>query len=464
MSKSLCLTDIEASVLVDVLYDFIGQYSTQSLGVDTFSGYDDAVFASILYKLNDGCEGVAPMSCLDVANCIETSQEVKNVLQTLSTTNSYISDSYNYSGKASTTAFLESIKTYKTPDSCSPDNHFGGCLAIVNNIANTALEILERLQAMGTDLERIRGVANSIPLISTWVNSLGINGASEFATWATAQALEDFKVEDSEQSRLTLACVLFCATRGQCGFSPKQLEETFSANSFGGDLTLLSDITLMCQTIITGVMVGNINYTALYYSMLWFTAVNINRGGYMFGYKPVTLQYAYAIGVDSPTDAWVLGCGCESIVENFHDFDFTGGTQGWQTYTGLGANYAEYVTGQGWRRASAKAGRLDIVSPAFTGTVTRIVVTHSKPAPVSSGGRSEIFRGATNALDAFLAYPQQYPTAIDDYDYTFSVNQSFTNRSICLGYRRSTSETSPAFEADFYVTNVRVYFVGSDPF
>jgi len=220
MAKSICLTDIEASVIIDVMYDFLGQYSSQAQLNNTEAPFDDTAFRSVISKIQES-EGCMTIDCEDVAGCIDTpnviaqiTTQVRNITfvdetvinNIVNRVNSSVNNVNSYY-EVTNTALITEIN----PLAIDIEGQLWSAISALVDYCNRAnLDFLQTIEALTNSIELSGLIAEATPAIGDQLGAV-INMADKVIEFAT----ENYIAYETEQILTALKCRLFCEFREQ---------------------------------------------------------------------------------------------------------------------------------------------------------------------------------------------------------------------------------------------------------
>ena len=220
MAKSICLTDIEASVIIDVMYDFLGQYSAQAQLNNVDAAFDDTAFRSIISKIQES-DGCMTIDCEDVAGCIDTpnviaqiTTQIRNITSIDETVINNIVNRVNGSiNNANSFYEVTNVSVLTEINPLSPDYEgqlWAGISALVDYCNRANLDFLQTIEAATNAIELSGIIAEATPAIGDQLGSI-IALADKVIEFAS----ENYVAYETEEILTALKCRLFCEFREQ---------------------------------------------------------------------------------------------------------------------------------------------------------------------------------------------------------------------------------------------------------
>lgn len=220
MAKSICLTENEASVLIDVLYDFRGQYSIQSSLNDIDSNFDDSVFQAIIAKIQES-EECMTINCEDVAGCIDAPNvvnQIRNQLRIITVTDeTVVNNIVGAVGRTinNTNSYYEVTNIAVLPTVNPNDIDYEGQLwagisALVDYCNRANLDFLQSIEALTNSIELSGLIAEATPAVGDQLGAI-INMADKLIEFAT----ENYIAYETEEILTALKCRLYCQFKNQ---------------------------------------------------------------------------------------------------------------------------------------------------------------------------------------------------------------------------------------------------------
>lgn len=302
------------------------------------------------------------MACTDVADCIETSDEVaiqlainnaKNniTIGGRTTTVNPATTTVEDDGGIGTSGLAEEIKPI---ENCNQDKLWAGIRdGIVQRLDDNARNFLEVLVARADLAERAQELINLVPVVGTMLVSV-IEQVTELAP----DMLNLYNSYSSIENLDNIACGLFDLVCADCQYPT--YEQLFSHYASAG-ITGIDDIGNLVLTAATDYLTGSTELAALafYHTMISYQLFILylkTKFGSAYGTQSI-LTWA-GLGEDYANDNWQELCdGCDEDYEIW-TWDFS--TQGQGEFykdTVTPASNAIFVSGQGWRAGNYGTGK-----------------------------------------------------------------------------------------------------------
>lgn len=277
----------------------------------------------------DDCE--EPMSCADVANCIETDTAVQEAIQTL--TGNSIND------RVVVPATYPPGTPNPTPDynlatgtnpTCNLDILWAQCLAITQNTNLAIVDVLQKIEVTSNAAELLDALTE-VPLIGWAKEALGGQAALDLINYYQEAVEEQYIAQYTETPggvQDTIACAIFCACKDDCEITINRLYDV---------LKLRVEVYVTVPTLATfedlidfvaGLSQDN---TMVVDAAFFFAWGAIKFGSFFFG-RPfdITLSMLLQLSVNDANNDWETLCvDClPPPVENCLSFSNNG--RGWQ--------------------------------------------------------------------------------------------------------------------------------------
>jgi len=279
------------------------------------------------YALNtwDGC-----MDCLDVADCIETSEEVQAALlarlifniNNSSAVWEALNNVYNQYGVGQLPETIAGQNLLPAIVDCDFDVLWGSVVQLVDSMNTNNINAFEIAESAANLAERASLVLGGIPILET----LPVDEAVTYVnTIWTDDLMEAYVANDTTEYTDTLKCALFCIAAGRgCRLSIDDVYEYF-IDRIAGDAsdTFAELIAFLVTGTWTGTEINDMFYAGqllmMYYGNKFFPVVGI---------RP--FQQYLDIGSRAPSSAWETICEPCAIVPNVYlesnvaiDFELT---------------------------------------------------------------------------------------------------------------------------------------------
>lgn len=319
-----------------------------------------------------GMCGIDPMSCEDVADCIETNEQTRSAVQSL------ISEQATPGTQAPPGQRLPDAvwtQNQAVVGDCNPDSFWAQCRKFVDYTVQAGTDFLEEIEVYSNAIEAASFI-EAVPVIGTIVDEVQLDQALEFFDWAIEVIAELYAAADNETNRNAIACALFCAYRDECELS---LEGVFNVlnertgNVFTPEsLDTLEDLIATATTLITSPTLPLDTWIVFLMAM--------GRVASYLGVRGIdkTLNLMLTIAADQPNDDWIVLCeDCpEPPPPDPNCEDLTAGVGHWSVDSGNGV----YIPGEGFRGlAYGPEYILWAVRANTTGVANKIVYHFNAP-------------------------------------------------------------------------------------
>lgn len=288
-------------------------------------------------SFSDDCEAI-PMSCDDVADCIETSQAVQDAIadqiinNTTNTTNIY--DTSNHGTPLTPGQRGQPISTSLD---CEEDSLFGSVSEVVAQLDKNNRDFLEIIEVGTNTRERVSQVIAAIPVIET----LPVNEIVDYVDKLQSEILENYEAQWTTAVFDTYRCELFCIAleKPDCILTFDDYFAYFEAR-VGASLDPSNFLQALIQYVILGTWAGT---TVI--DIMMVTQLGIMReASNWVGVSLRTLQTIGALGANNPDGDWeIIPCGCGDDTDCL---DFRDSQHDWVPAPG---GYGDWVSGQGWK-------------------------------------------------------------------------------------------------------------------
>lgn len=197
------------------------------------------------YQTTQNYEGCIDMSCEDVADCIESSIDVQNAINTLNQANG-LQEVANGTWKDENFSAI-------VGGTCDDDVLYGMVDAVITFLNAIAEDFFEQLEEQTNVIEAL-GVAEDVPIFAPVLDALGSELATEYLEFLFDSVAENYLSEYTEVLEDEMECELFCFIKeGKgCEFSITDIAQFFAEKSL---TSLLSLETI--QDIISYLVLGS---------------------------------------------------------------------------------------------------------------------------------------------------------------------------------------------------------------
>ncbi len=145
-------------------------------------------------------------------------------------------------------------------------------------------------------------------------------------------------------------------------------------------------------------------------------------------------------------------------------YNFIDSDGGWTYTINTGVNYAEYSSGNGWKRSgnSLAYGRLVPISPIMTNTITSVSVQYSSQTEtLSAGGNVRLGYGTQTATAGTFA--TIYTAGNTIVNFTNTGSYALSAQGLILSHAKGTLSNTPTFPVGFYVISTTLQGTGTPP-
>lgn len=251
----------------------------------------------------DGC-----MECEDVADCIETSEEVQDALEQNLINNinnstgvqNALNNVYNQFGSNPMPGTVSGTDLIPGTVLCDPNKTWGAIVQLIDSMHQNNIDSFEVAEVATNLAERAALIFSAVPILET----LPVNEAVDYiqGIW-TDDLFEAYEANDTTAYRDTLKCDLFCiATSGDCSLSIDNVFQYF-INRISGDAA--DTFAELIAYLISGTWAGTEINDMFFAGQILL----MKYGNQFFGNVGIRPYQAYLeIGSRSPSDAWELIC------------------------------------------------------------------------------------------------------------------------------------------------------------
>ena len=248
-----------------------------------------------------------PMSCADVANCIETNPAVQNAINQQITNNTATQYVYDTAREGKPLTAIQREQPIVPADvGCDNDVLFGSISAIVDQLDKNNLDFLQIMEIGTNTRERVSQVIAAIPLIET----LPINEVIDFVDKAQSEILEHYEAQWTTALYDEYRCGIFCMALEQPGCAVDfDLLFNYFNNRLGASLEPINFFSSLVEFFLLGTWAGTevVDIMMLIQLGVWREASN------WLGVSLRTLQTVGLLGANDPNPDWsVIPCACGS--------------------------------------------------------------------------------------------------------------------------------------------------------
>lgn len=250
---------------------------------------------------NDDCEAV-PMSCGDVADCIETSEAVKNAIGGIVSAVP-IEGMVFPPGLPLTPSQMS--QNLNEVDECAFDPYWAQVEQYVDYLVDLGQDVLDQIAVYSAALD----VGEAVPMgkfLSKYMSATSAGKLKEFLQWVVTFMKAQYEAADNEANRNAIKCAIFCENRDTCVVSIQGTLNTLNER-MGGLLspTDLDDLPALVQAFITASTDPSL---ALDLWLLFLMGTAKTAG--MFGLQGIdqTIQLVLAVAVNDANNDWETLC------------------------------------------------------------------------------------------------------------------------------------------------------------
>lgn len=249
---------------------------------------------------SDDCE--MDMTCLDVADCIETSPAVQNAIGAVTGGSPLFGQPYA-PGQPLTPSQMNA--QLNVPDECGFDVFWAQADQYVEFMVDLGTDTFERLQLYSEALASGKNAVGG-QFIAKLKNGSTVGKVTEFLNWAVGTMKAAYESADTLENRTALKCALFCAMRDDCLISIQGTLNVLN-DRLGGVLSPsdLDDLPALAEAMQT--IVFN---PALAMDLWILFLMGTAKTAGLFGVQGIdeTVQLVLAVASNDPSDDWELLC------------------------------------------------------------------------------------------------------------------------------------------------------------
>jgi len=321
--------------------------------------------------------GGVPVTCEDIADCIETDIDVQNAIATNENIllQNLMTNANNGINNPAVEADTDTINTLQTQGAigtekdteikelpnCNLDMLWAGIRdGIVQRLDDNARSVLEFLVAKADIGERATALIGAIPIFGSMAKAV-LDAMVELAP----DMLNLFESYSSIGNMDEIACEIFGLVCSECRYPT--YDEIFQYYASAG-ITGFTDIDDLVIAAATDLLFGSTELAALafYHTMIAYELLVLYMGSKFYGHSGTSAMITMAsLGEDFANDNWELLC--DSCNESYQIFtwDYTQQQYNSVRATGFSTNSGTWISGKGWRvdKTAANAGRLTMAQP-----------------------------------------------------------------------------------------------------
>lgn len=326
------------------------------------------------------------MSCEDIADCIETSEDVAialtenqiivmNTLKAIANSGTvYPQIDADVTTVDTSTAGIGNQKTepIKELPSCDLDALWAGIRdGIVQRLDDNARSALEWLVTKADVAERANAAIGMIPVLGDIANGV-ITQLVELAP----DMLNLYEAYSSIEHLDEIACEIFGIVCSQCRYPT--YEEVFQYYAAAG-ITGFDDLDNIVIAAATDFLIGSSELAALafYHTLIAYELLILYMGSKFHNQSGTSALVTMAsLGEDFANDNWMTLCEDCDEPYSIYVWDFTTGQHGMYLDPASDNNPADegvYQTGMGWRLTGSAGQRLEVAIPIDTSWEIRAI-------------------------------------------------------------------------------------------
>lgn len=329
----------------------------------------DAIAASYF---SEECE-VDPMSCDDIADCIETSPNVRNAIGAIIAPRSPLAEyTYPPGEPLPTSAMTEPLNPI---DDCNFNAFWAQVDQYIEYMVSLGQDTLEQLEFYSNALEAGENVPMGA-LVGKLKSGTTTGKVMEFLNWLGEVMKEAYEASNTEANRTALKCDMFCAFRDACSITIQGTLDVINERVGGlftpAALNSLPELAEMMTTVALNPAIA----LDMWIGFLMGTA----KTAALFGVQGIdeTLNLMLAVAVNDANNDWELLCeDCDTPPPDPNCIDFTTETGTW-----AGESGTTWIDGEGFKPtydANFNETSSRILRAASSGVIEKVVVTYSVP-------------------------------------------------------------------------------------
>lgn len=307
--------------------------------------------ALALCDFDDFCGG--SMSCEQVADCIETDQQVQDAIVFVNNEFGDVDpDFLSAAGTESTTIINNRFPSAERsqeikdpPPDCDLDELWSGIKFMVDRIDERGRDFLETIVAKVDKYERAAEFLGVVPIVGELAEDLILTFID-----VVPDLLDLYNSHSTEVVRQDIACDLFTLVCSSCRYPT--FEEVLNYYA-GGAIDGLDDWATIGIRAVVDYLVGSTTFAAaiVYNSVIVFQLWVMYAQATFLGLRGTKWLAIWADnGEEFANDEWEVLCagGCTNPVWCY-EWDFTLSDGGWEPYNTFGVAAGEYIPGVGWQ-------------------------------------------------------------------------------------------------------------------
>lgn len=348
------------------LVEFVNLASAIDIGRDIGFGEQSA---EVWYIWCRALLGAIAMSCEDIADCIETSEEVQNAI----TMNGDISlqlmmnnANNGLNGVPSVNATTDTINTIpqaigaakddpvKELENCDLNKLWAGIRdGVVQRLDDNARSVLEWLVSKADVAERGTALIGAIPIFGSMAKAV-LDQMVELSP----DMLNLFEAYTSIEVLDEIACEIFGIVCSECRYPTYQEVFTYYASA---GITGMDDLDDIVISVATDLLFGSTELAALafYHTLIAYQLIVLAMGSKFYGASGSSALFTMAsLGEDFANDNWMVLCDSCDDAYTLYTWDFVTQGQGeFYADTVDNASKPVFEPGKGFRAVNYSTGR-----------------------------------------------------------------------------------------------------------
>lgn len=260
------------------------------------------LWRTAIYEATWSDECGIPMSCDDVADCIENDPGTRAAV-TAAAASTATPGTTSTPGEPMTPAQYNANLT--PTDDCDPDVLWAQTEQLVDYVISAGLDLLEQIEIYTNGIEAVQFV-EMIPILGTLFDEAQIDQVVAFLDWTVEVLSEIFMAADTAENRIAIKCAIFCATKDDCTITIQKLWEI--ENERLGGILDPSDINSV-ETLLTAIVALGTNPALPLDVWFTFTIAMAKLAGYL-GVRGIdfSLNLLLKLAVNDANNDWELLC------------------------------------------------------------------------------------------------------------------------------------------------------------
>lgn len=401
------------------------------------------------------------MDCQDVEDCLDTSQTIINITETINNNNvsidvdnTTVNNVFPPSEQANTVGGSPPAPT--PPDDCNFDAVWSACNQLVQYIDAQNRDFLQEITQVANLAQQASRAVSALPLLGL----LPLDEVLGYVGFLVDELLAEYNAIVDTALLQEVACDLFCIAidNDPCGLLFSDAIDYFSGKvppSLGQAVDTFANLV---QFAITGTFQGDDYFYYISYFQLWVAYA----GQEFLGLRGVT-QYGLqaAAGYNSPDADWQLFCS-ECVPQNCIEYDFTLQDWGFTVWSTGNRPYGTYVSGVGWKAQWSNISGdtdnrvyIEKINMLNAWNITNIEVDYTSNE-FNAGGQGSIRATIGTANQFATVFPDEY--IADGLEHQVATVHEDNGID---GFRVSfTTNTNAANPDAFVIKRIRIFYSG----